>query len=341
VKVAPRDIDARVRDIGPGISVVLIYGPDQGLVLERSQTIGKQIAPDLSDPFQVVRPEPKALDDQPSLLADEIGSMSMMGGRRLIRLDWPGADTRKLEAPLQLALEAVGDGVLVIAAGDLKGTAPARKLCEAAKNALAIPCYVDSDRDIADLISDSFRTAGRRIDRAAHDYLVAHLGGDRGITRSELDKLLLYKLHDDSPLTLGEAQTLIGDSAQLWLSDIAEAVTAGDLARLEDRLQRAGQAGESAVAILRTVQGRLLRMHLVRGEMDRGISADEAAKALRPPLFFKDRPGFMAALGRWSTGRLVQALDLLFTAEIECKTTGNPADVIMARTLLRLTKAAR
>ncbi len=341
MKVAPRDIEARLKAIGGDINVVLVYGPDQGLVSERSKRIGRQIVQDLTDPFQVVRPDPKSLDDQPSLLADEIASLSMMGGRRLIRLDWPGADTRKLEEPLRLALDAAGDGLLVITAGDLKPSAPARKLCEAAKDALAIPCYADSANDVGELIADSFRAANVRIDRAAHDYLVAHLGGDRGITRSEIDKLLLYKIGDDTPLSLDEAEALIGDSAQLWLSDIAEAVTAGNLARLEDRLQRAAAAGESAVAILRTVQGRMLRLHLVRAQMDAGKAVSDAVKALRPPLFFKDRDGFIAALNRWPSGRILQALDLLMDAEIDCKTTGNPADVIMARVLLRLTKAAR
>lgn len=340
MKVAPRDINARLKDIGIGISVVLVYGPDQGLVKERSNTIGKQVAADLSDPFQVVKPAPTDLDDAPSLLADELSSLSMMGGRRLIMLDWPAADTRSLATPLELALASGGDGLLVIAAGDLKPTAPARKLAEAAKNALALPCYQDSGKDIAGLIAQTMRGANLAISPDAQAFLMSRLGGDRGVTRSELDKIVLYKMGTGSEVTLEDVQALIGDSAQLWLTDIAEAVTSGQMALLEDRLQRAHQAGESAVAILRTVQGRLMRLHQVKSALDAGQSMDQAIKTLRPPLFFKDKASFTAALGRWPLARLTQALDLLIEAEIDCKTTGNPADTLAARALLRLAKAA-
>ncbi len=37
----------------PAVRVVLIYGPDAGLVSERSETLAKKTVPDLSNPFQV------------------------------------------------------------------------------------------------------------------------------------------------------------------------------------------------------------------------------------------------------------------------------------------------
>ena len=65
---------------------LLIYGPDLGLVRERAETATKAIAGDLSDPFNVVEFTPSTLRDEPSRLTDEACALSMMGGRRVVRL---------------------------------------------------------------------------------------------------------------------------------------------------------------------------------------------------------------------------------------------------------------
>ena len=85
----------------------------------------------------------------------------------------------------------------------------------------------------------------------------------------------------------------------------------------------------------------MMRFHQARGMMDQGMNASEAVNKLRPPVFFGERDRFMGELQRWGSRKIEMALDILLEAEIDCKTTGNPADVICARALLRLTKAAK
>ena len=46
-------------------------------------------------------------------------------------------------------------------------------------------------------------------------------------------------------------------------------------------------------------------------------------------------------LQRWSAERLGTALDLLVAAELDCKTTGLPAEAMCGRCLTQLTVAAR
>jgi len=325
--------------VGKGVRAVLVFGRDDGLARERADIISKQIAADLTDPFQVARPTAADIKEHPSIILDELSAISMMGGRRLVRID--GAGTESTEA-VKLALDgAQGDGLLVMTAGDLKPSSSLRKTMEAAKNALAIACYEDNSRDLMGLVQSVLADAGLTATQDAVAYLVDNLGGDRLVSRGELEKLVLYKGKDSSPVTIADAEACVGDTAALGLNQIAEAVTGGNLQRLEKLLERSRTAGENAVAILRTVQNRMMRIHLARGHMEQGMSAGEAIGKLRPPVFFGERDRFQAEVNRWGTGRVEQALEILLEAELDCKTTGNPADVICARALLRLTKAAR
>ncbi len=339
MKVKPRDIQPLLKSVGKNVRAVLVFGRDEGLARERADLISKQIAPDLSDPFQVAKPALSDIKEHPSILLDELSAISMMGGRRLVRVD--GAGVESTEA-VKLALAgAQGDGLLVVTAGDIKPTSSLRKTFEAAKNALAIPCYEDNSRDLMGLVHSVLADAGLTATQDAVAYLVDNLGSDRMVSRGELDKLVLYKGAEGGQVTIADAEACVGDTAALGLNQIAEAVTAGDLKRLEKLLERARTAGENAIAILRTLQNRMMRIHLARGHMDQGMSAGEALGKLRPPVFYAERDRFQLELNRWQTRKVEQALDILMEAELDCKTTGNPADVICARALLRLTKAAR
>ncbi len=339
MKVKPRDIPAILKSLDTKMRAVLVFGRDEGLARERADTISKQIAPDLSDPFQVAKPSSAEIKETPSLLLDEVSAISMMGGRRLVRVDGAG---NEVTAAAKLVLESdMGDGLLVMTAGDLKGTSSLRKLLEGAKNAVAIPCYEDNTQDLISLIHTMLSEAGLGATQDAVSYLVDNLGSDRMVSRGEIEKLIIYKGTGTGQVTLDDAEACVGDTAALGINQIAEAVTGGDLQRLEKLLERARTSGENAVAIIRTLQNRMMRLHLARGFVDQGMTAGEAIGKLRPPVFFTERDRFQREIARWSAKKIEQALAILMEAELDCKTTGNPADVICARALLRLTKAAR
>ena len=53
MKLTFREIEPFVKKPNPAARVVLIYGPDDGLMRERSKMISQSIVKDLNDPFNV------------------------------------------------------------------------------------------------------------------------------------------------------------------------------------------------------------------------------------------------------------------------------------------------
>ena len=150
MKIQFRQIEQFVKSPDPAARVILVYGPDHGLVRERCETIGKTIVSDLNDPFNVAVLSAESLADDPARLADEAAAQSMMGGDRLIRIQ-NGAD--KLTVLLKSYLEQPSSSALVVVqAGELGPRSSLRKLCESAKNAAALPCYVEDERDVSRFI---------------------------------------------------------------------------------------------------------------------------------------------------------------------------------------------
>ena len=340
VKANRGQISSALRALDPGFRGVLVFGRDEGLIRERADRIAAQIVDDPGDPFRVARLGPDEVKADRARIADEMAAISLMGGRRLVRVDSPGdgdadAVATALDGP-------VGDSLLLLVAGDLSPRSKLRKLAEQRKDMLALACYPDEAADLSGLIGEVLGAAGLTASSDARAYLLANLGGDRMLSRRELEKLALYKGDgEDRTVSLADAEACVGDGSALTLSQIAEAVTGGDAAGLDRRIERAFAAGENAVAILRTVQRRLQQFHLMAAHMDAGLDAKAAMMKLAPPPIWKDRERIAADIRRWSAPRLSHALARTLSAEVQCKTTGLPAESICHRTCMEIALAAR
>src|SRR5262249_22306443 len=141
------------------------------------------------------------------------------------------------------------------------------------------------------------RGAGLTPSPEALAWLSAMLGADRGVTRSELDKLVSYMADRGAGVTvaLADAQAAVGDNAGAAIDDVLQAAAGGDFPGLDRALTRS--AGETTpVGLIRAAQRHLQRLHLVGAQIPAGTAADAAIRALRPPLFFRAADHFKAAL---------------------------------------------
>lgn len=342
MKVPPARSKRFVESPDPAIRAVLVYGPDEGLVRERIRALTLTVVDDPEDPFRVADIDAATLRSDPARLADEAATLSLTGGRRVVRLRRPEDNLSPLFK--SFLEDSVGDALILIDGGDLPARSALRKVFEGAQAGAALACYHDDARDLSNVIRDTLTAAGLGCAPDALTYLNANLGGDRQLTRRELEKLILYMGPPDPPgsatseqrVELEDAQVCVGDSRELVLDDIAFAVGDGDLPGMERSLTRSLHEGTQAISVLRAVARHFQRLHLVAGHLHRGVRADDAVKKLRPPVFWKTADRFKSQAARWNVPALANALDSLLTTEIACKRTGAPADTLVSRTLLQI-----
>jgi DNA polymerase-3 subunit delta len=332
VKVAPRNFETFLRKPGPEIIAVLIYGPDTGLVRERGDRMVESIAGGLDDPFRVSNVTLAALRDEPSRLRDEAEALSFGGGRRAVRLR-DAADSAAGAVELLLS-STTSAGVAVLEAGDLPSRSALRKLFEGAANAASVPCYRDDGEELGKLILQTLRAVGLQPERDALAYLSASLGGDRGLTRRELEKLVTYMGPpagvEIRPVTLADAEACIGDSSDTTLDDLVFATGIAKLSDLESITDRVMAEGVNPIQLLRALSRHFLRLQLVTG----GGDVEGAISRLRPPVFFQRVPQLKAQAKRWRPPTVATALERLLQAEMQCKRAGWPVETIIRRTVL-------
>jgi DNA polymerase-3 subunit delta len=340
VAIKAADVDAFVARPDPARPVVLVFGPDAGLVSERVNAIVKASVDDVNDPFALARLEGETVAAEPTRLVEEAQTMPLFGGRRAV---WLKAGSRNI-APAVEALLALPAGCcrVVIEAGDLRRNAPLRALCERAKNAVVLACYADNERDRAKLIDDEMRAAGLTLTAEARALLIPLLGGDRAASRSEIRKLALYaggRGQEGKQVGVEDVAAVVSDASTLALEDVVDAAFAGRPGEVEAHLAKARTAGTSAGSLLFAAQRHVAQLHKWRLALDErsGFSLDAAL----PPGQFRRKTAIEAALRNWSAARLLSSMSELADATLESRRQSDLADTIAERALLAIASQGR
>jgi DNA polymerase-3 subunit delta len=316
----------------------LVFGPDTGMVRERAETLMKTVVDDLNDAFRVADLDDSTLASDPARLSDEAAAISMLGGRRVVRVRGAGNSLAKVfEAFLD---DPAGDALIVVEGGDLAKGTGLRKLFEEAGNAAAIACYPDTARDLFDVVRSGLKAEGLTIAPDALEDAVGRLGSDRGVTRREIEKLALYA-HGKKNVTLEDVQATLGDEAEARVEEAIDAAGNGDVGKLDLALERLWIAGTSPIQVVRQAMSHFQRLLLVSVESKRGEGLDGAIRKLRPPLHFSRATSFKNQAQRWSEANLLEVLDQLLDTEALCKTTAVPAEAACGRALMNVAARAR
>ncbi|MDD3030234.1 MAG: DNA polymerase III subunit delta [Alphaproteobacteria bacterium] len=335
MKIPPFRVAAFLNNPDPGVRVFLVYGPDAGLRHEWGSLLAKKLVSDPEDPFCSVRLPASTVAADPARLLDEMAAIPFGGGRRFVRLLHAEDNCAPALSSLLQAMPA-GDSVLLVEADDLDRRSKLRALCEGESPlACGIPCYVEDaaarQRTIADILKAEEIVAARDVVGA----LAEALPSDRLAMRQELEKFALY-VGKGRSATMADVQATVQDAGAAEMTDLAFAVGAGDAGRVIRLLDRLYAEQASPVALLRAVQRHFVRLQWARAEADKGLSAPEAVKRLRPPVFWKHESAMAAQLRRWSCVRTEQALRRLYDTEESVKRTGAPDAALCAQALLAL-----
>ncbi|MGI4943735.1 MAG: DNA polymerase III subunit delta [Janthinobacterium lividum] len=311
--------------------LVLLHGDDAGLVRQHADTLTRAVGGSLDDPFRVAVLE----RDMLGRLEEEAGALSLMGGRRVVRVREAG---EAVLAPVRRALERSGDTLLLLEAPGL-GRGKLRSFVEAWPDGAAIACYPEEGRALEETIRMLLVERDVVPGRGVVEWLAGQLGSDHQATRAEVEKLALY-VGPGAVVELDAAQACVGDSALLHLDEALFAATAGDLGALDRTLERAMAEGVNAIAVIRPALSHLQRLHQARLLVADGMAAADAVRMVRPPVFFRRVPAFTRALSLWSPGALLRAIEEARLVEQACKTTGARMDALCRRFLSVLARQA-
>src|SRR3954447_5971417 len=333
VALRGKEIDAFLARPDPGRPIILLYGPDAGLVRERADALLASAVDDPNDPFSLVRLDGDELSAEPSRLVDEAMTVPLFGGRRAIRVR---AGSRSFAGGIDtLAEMPLKDCRIVIEAGELRPESPLRKACERAKTAVAIACYADDASQLARLIDSELRPSNLRIAPDARAVLTALLGGDRQASRNELRKLALYA-HGKGEVSIDDVMAVVADASELKLDPIVDGAFAGKPELVESEFAKAMIAGTYPGVIISAAQRQAAWLHKSALALAEGTPVSTLLEGGFPRLHFSRKPNVETALRNFNPARLALIIDQLAVAALDMRKQASLAPVIAQRVLLSI-----
>ena len=272
-----------------GLVAALVFGPDAGLVRERSETLLKTVVDDLADPFRVADLDEQTLANDPARLVDEAAAISMLGGRRVVRVRGAGnASGQTVRSfPRRTHGRRAGGGG---GGRSRQGLGAAQACSKRPTTPPPFPAMPIRARDLAEVVRDALRAEGLSIAPDALADAVSRLGSDRGVTRRELEKLALYARGQKQV----DARRRARRDGRRSRSAGGGSLRCGGLRRSRPPGSGAGAAVDgrhvSPVAVLRQAMAHFQRLLLVGAEAARGESARRRdAQAAPAGAFFARR----------------------------------------------------
>lgn len=339
------EVDRFLKTPDPAVRAAVIHGKDRSGVSERATQLSKAITPDLNDPFNVTFLTEADIDSDGIKLEEALTALSMIGGRRLVRVrlsDGKVAVDKALAAALTIHAEGGynPDAMLVIEAGALGRESALRKAAEKASGAVGIACYEDEVGDVARMTREALAADKVGLTGDALDRFVARLPRERGLMRQEIERLALYiGPGSGRTIDIAELEEHLGVEPDASLSDAALQAFGGRAAPAQSGLRRALAEGESAVMAVRMASIHLGKLRRINILQQSGAGAKEAAKAAG--VFWKQETEMLRQARSWRLEALDEVQDSVNTADVATKTTGMPEQLIAERLLLEISARAR
>jgi DNA polymerase III subunit delta len=331
----------------PGdVRAALIWGRDRGGVRERADGLAHKVCDNPDDPFDAALLTEADVEGDGARLADELSAISMLGGRRLVRLrlvgEKPAVDRAAGEA---LKRHAEGDfnpdAFFLIEAGALERGSALRKAAESAKaGAVSLPVYEDEVGDIARVVREALAADRVGLTAEALDVFVNRLPKERGVARQEIERLVLY-LGPGSGVTATPADLVdyLGVEPDASLFEAAADAFGGRAAAAHAALRRARAEGEAGPAAVRAVSQHLNRLRRALILVDAGAGAQEAAKSCG--VFWKQEREFVRQLKSWTLSELDRLQGEVLETDRACKSSGSPDHLLSERLALSIAGRAK
>ncbi len=315
-------------------AALLIFGADaMRVALKRQDIIAKIVGPAGEEEMRLTRIPAAELRKHGALLMDAIKAQGFFPGPRVVFVEDATDALAKVIAP---ALDEwrEGDAQVVISAGALRKGSALRKLFERKPGRRALGLY-DDPPGRADIEAD-LKRAGMGVvsNEAMEDLLTLSRSIGPGDLRQTIEKLSLYKLGDETPLSAEDVTALAPASTEAGLDEVLHAAAEGRAGDIGPVLRRLAAQGVAPVGLC--IGATRHFRTLFAAASDQGGPGQGINRA-RPPVHFKSRDRMVRQASKWGAFKLEKALELLVDTDLQLRSADKaPQMALMERALIRL-----
>ena len=305
----------------------LVYGQNKGLVREKSQII---IDTYKDDQTEIIKFENDELISEPEKLTNEFNTYSLTAEKKILHI--LNTKDNLTEIITNTITDHDSKNLIVFETSELTPRSKLRKFFEKEKHLGILACYFDTERDVQELIETTFKKENMPINRDIVLLITKHLGNERHIIKSELEKIILY-LKDKKEFKAEDILKCLSQNEDYGFDDLNYSISNGNVVKLDKIINQLYLEGINPIALLRSVSKHFQKILFVNQKIDLGMNLSESLSQLKPPIFFLYANQFKEQVKKWKTTLCYKAIERILETEELCKMNSKIAKIICWRTL--------
>ena len=335
MKLTGRDVSSFFKSPPKGIAGVLIYGNDPMRVSnKRQQLIKSLLGSNADEEMRLSRISRENLKKTPEQAIDLCKTRGFFPGARALLIE---EANETITDTIIKAIDAWkdGDATVVVTSGSLKPSSNLRKFFEQKKNTFSAPIY---DNPITKFeVEKIIAEAG--LQNVTHDSFtqLAAIASELqpGDFKQSVEKLTLYKLKDETPVTYQDIINCTPASNEADIDQVLNAVLTGNDFEVSQIVGRLRSQGILPVTLIIAATRHFKAVFSIISNPG-GVSA--GAAALRPPIYGPRKDALIKQAQKWGPEKVKRAIKILIATDLQLRSANQraPQMALVERLFIRL-----
>ena len=340
MKLTSRDVLSFFKSPPKGITGVLIYGNDPMRVSDkRQQLLQSLLGSNADEEMRLARISREILKKEPEQAIDLCKAQGFFPGERALLIEEAN------ETITDIIIKAVeawkdGDATIIITAGSLKPSSSLRKFFEQKKNTYSVPIYDNpmTKFEVEKIIAESGLQNVTQDSFAQLLTVASEL--QPGDFKQTVDKLALYKLSDEKPVTYQDIINCTPISNEADIDEVLSVILAGNEFKVSQILGRLSSQGTLPVTLIIAATRHFKALFSIISNPG-GVNA--GAKALRPPIYGPRKEALTNQAQKWGPVKIKTAIKILTATDLQLRSSSQqvPQMALVERIFIRIAMLLR
>ena len=302
---------------------LLFYGVNEGL-----KKLFKKKIKELNKNKLIISLHQDEIIANNNLLINELINNSLFEDQKIILIE---NGTDKIFLTLERVLEKLENNKIYIFSEPLDKKSKLRNFYEKSKTYLTVPCYEDNQISLKEIIIKELRNF-QNLSLQHINLILDSCGTDRIKLYNELNKITLY--FTNNKIEGEKLKKLLNDGVNDQFNILKDAAINGNRKITNKLLSNSVIEIEKNIFYLTLINQRLNKLNELLENFKKNKSLEIALNKLRPAIFWKDKPLFLAQSKNWNKKKLIYALEKTYEIELMLKNNSNLDKNIILKKLL-------
>ena len=295
----------------------------------------KSLKIDENNPFLVSKIDGNELKENPTVLSDNLATITMFGEKKVILLNLLYTTiTQTIERLISDNItQKDNDFVLIIKAGSLSSKSNLIKFLQTSSNCILVPCYDEELDKIKTKIDELFNKYNLVFSNDFMSNFYNKFSANSLVNQNEFEKLENF-MFENKDISESLLLSFIASNEDINNKKIIDLCLSGKPKEALLYFNNIYDNSVSNIGIIRQFGNQLKLIEKLILLDKKGLSLRDAMNKIKPPIFFKNIPTITAQCKIWSLKKVAATQKNLIKLEINCKTSTYPEKTLISQFIL-------